>query len=99
MSISVNEAKAILNTPHTRRITEEEREQVLALLQRMNEQNNAAIDLIVQYGGTDGAHHKDWVLDQVVRKLAGDNYEQVVKGACAGEDGPNTYTWDCGIAP
>ncbi len=58
-----------------------------------------AIDLCVQYGGIDGAHHKDWVLDQMVRKLAGDRYEQIVKDACAGDDGPNTYTWDCGIAP
>lgn len=59
----------------------------------------AAIDLIVQYGGIDGAHHKDWVMDQVVRVLAGDQYEQIVKDACDGEDGPNTYSWEIGIAP
>jgi hypothetical protein len=58
-----------------------------------------AIEMIVQYGGIDGSHHKDWVLDQTVRILAGDKYEKIVEEACAGEDGPNTYEWDCGIAP
>jgi hypothetical protein len=58
-----------------------------------------AIELIVKYGGIDGAHHKDWVLDQVVRLLAGSEYENVIREAKAGEDGPNTYDWDEGIAP
>jgi hypothetical protein len=58
-----------------------------------------AIDFIVKYGGIDGAHHKTWVLDQVVRILAEDRYEQIVKDACAGEDGPDTYEWDEGIPP
>ena len=63
------------------------------------ETNQKALDMAVQYGGIDGAHHKDWVIDQIVRILAGDDYEKVVADACAGEDGPNTYTWDEGIAP
>ena len=58
-----------------------------------------AIKFAVEYGGIDGAHHKDWVIDQMVRMLAGDNYEQIVKDACDGEDGPQTYVWDIGIAP
>lgn len=58
-----------------------------------------AIDLAVRYGGIDGSHHKAWVIDQMVRVLAGDKYEEIVDGVCAGEDGPNTYEWDCGIAP
>lgn len=58
-----------------------------------------AIELAVCYGGIDGSHHKNWVIDQMVRKLAGNQYEEIVKEACNGEDGPNTYTWDCGIAP
>lgn len=33
------------------------------------EKREKAINLIIQYGGIDGAHHKDWVLDQVVRIL------------------------------
>lgn len=59
----------------------------------------AAIELIVDYGGIDGAHHKDWVLDQTVRILAGDEYDRIVAEACDGEDGPETYDWETGIAP
>ena len=58
-----------------------------------------AIDIAVKYGGIDGAHHKDWVIDQMVRTLSGADYEQVVKDACDGEDGPETYEWDTGVAP
>lgn len=65
-----------------------------------NEQNiREAISLIVVYGGFDGSHHKDWVMDQVIRKLAGDDYDKIIAKACGGEDGPNTYEWPCGIAP
>lgn len=58
-----------------------------------------AIELAVQYGGIDGSHHKDWVIDQMVRILAGDDYESIVANAKAGEDGPETYSWEEGIAP
>ena len=58
-----------------------------------------AIDLAVQYGGIDGAHHKSWVIDQMVRALAGEEYEALVANAKAGEDGPDTYEWEEGIAP
>lgn len=67
----------------------------------LNEQQkiNEAIELAVRYGGIDGAHHKDWVIDSMVRVLAGDGYEQIVTDACEGEDGPHTYSWNVGIAP
>lgn len=58
-----------------------------------------ALNLILQYGGIDGDHHKMWVLDQVVRVLTGDRYAEWVKEAKNGEDGPQTYDWDEGIAP
>lgn len=58
-----------------------------------------AIDLAVRYGGIDGDHHKAWVIDQMVRILAGDQYESIVKEAKDGEDGPETYEWNEGIAP
>lgn len=82
-----------------------------------------AIQYAVSFGGVDGAHHKDWVIDQMVRALTGcpvetvtalnyrkeaypytrqgesAEYVEVVRNACAGEDGPNTYTWETGIAP
>lgn len=63
------------------------------------ERIDAAIDLAVQYGGIDGDWHKAWVIDQMVRALAGERYEAIVKEAKDGEDGPNSYTWEEGIAP
>jgi hypothetical protein len=41
-----------------------------------------------------GEWHKQWVLDQVVRILAGRGYEQWVEARV--RDG---YTWDTGVAP
>lgn len=58
-----------------------------------------ALTMAFEYGGIDGAHHKDWIIDQIVRALTGENYESFVAHACQGEDGPNTYEWDEGIAP
>jgi len=54
-----------------------------------------AISTAVMYGGTDDAHHKAWVIDQMVRELAGSHYDRIV--AEAGEFG--NYTWDTGIEP
>jgi hypothetical protein len=58
-----------------------------------------ALELIRQYGGIDGAHHKQWLLDQLVRLLARQGYDVWVKQYKKGEDGPDTYEWDIGIAP
>jgi hypothetical protein len=82
-----------------------------------------ALAIAVQFGGIDGAHHKDWTIDQVVRALTGcplvqntstdvrgtpysyltqgdsPEYQTLVADACAGEDGPQTYSWETGIAP
>lgn len=64
-----------------------------------DERIEAALDVAVRYGGIDGAHHKTWVIDQMVRALTGDKYDVLVAKAKDGEDGPDTYEWDCGIAP
>jgi hypothetical protein len=58
-----------------------------------------ALGLIEQLGGIDGGHHKAWVIDQVVRILTGKNYAAWVAEYKRGEDGPETYDWDEGIAP
>lgn len=58
-----------------------------------------AIKLALECGQTDGAHHKMWVIDQIVRILAGDNYESLIRARCDGEDGPDTYAWDVGTPP
>lgn len=58
-----------------------------------------AVELAIRYGQIDGAHHKAWVIDQMVRILSGDTYEELIRLANDGEDGPNTYEWDEGIPP
>ena len=58
-----------------------------------------ALELIYRLGNTDGSHHKQWCLDQVVRILTGENYGDFVAWACAGEDGSYTYDWDEGTPP
>jgi hypothetical protein len=58
-----------------------------------------ALDVARNFGTVDGAHHKMWVIDQMVRELTGDGYDQWVAETCNGEEGPNTYEWDTGIAP
>lgn len=82
-----------------------------------------ALKIAVDHGGTDGDHHKRWVIDQMVRALTGcpmvparaldcrgrpyefeeqgesDEYVRLVAEARAGDDGPETYTWDTGTPP
>jgi hypothetical protein len=58
-----------------------------------------ALNIAIEGGGIDGGHHKQWSLDQIVRMLTGDRYEQVITEYRDGEDGPDTYSWDEGIAP
>ncbi|MET0365171.1 MAG: hypothetical protein ABW169_11015 [Sphingobium sp.] len=58
-----------------------------------------AIGLAVRYGGIDGDHHKAWVIDRMVFALAGPDYDEIVRAAKVGEDGPNTYEWNEGIPP
>jgi len=60
-----------------------------------------AIKIAFKYGGIDGSHHKDWVIDQMVRALhpSKKEYNEFVRKAMDGEDGPSTYTWEIGIPP
>jgi hypothetical protein len=58
-----------------------------------------AVELALNYGQIDGAHHKTWVIDQIVRVLTGDDYKQTITEYRAGDCGPETYSWDEGISP
>lgn len=59
-----------------------------------------ALDIAVEHGGFDGAHHKDWCIDQRVRALLGDRYDSFIAHVCADEDGADDYErWNTGIAP
>jgi hypothetical protein len=57
------------------------------------------VEVILDYGGIDGAHHKQWILDQLLRRMLGSQYEAKIEEWQSGEDGPETYLWDEGIAP
>ena len=71
-----------------------------ATAQRLTVQRNRALGMITQHGGTDGAHHKQWVLDQVVRMLTTPKgYENWVYDYEHNSNGEKLYTWDEGIAP
>lgn len=64
-----------------------------------NPERDKVLELIERFGGVDGGHHKQWVIDQIARILTGTEYEKWVTEMKAGEDGPDTYDWDEGIAP
>lgn len=57
------------------------------------------LNVIFQYGQIDGAHHKAWVIDQIVRILQGKEYTDWVYNYEHDEQTGDTYTWDTGIAP
>lgn len=61
------------------------------------EQKIAAALEMAKTAISDGAHHKQWTIDQMVRLLAGEDYERWVADVTSGEDGPDTYAWDVGL--
>ena len=48
----------------------------------MTPREKRAIRLAVRFGGIDGDHHKAWVIDQMVRALAGAEYKRIVAEGC-----------------
>jgi hypothetical protein len=56
-----------------------------------------ALRVAERYGQTDGAHHKAWVIDQMVRALTGDGYEAWLAEYRIHPSGD--ACWDEGIAP
>lgn len=83
-----------------------------------------ALNIARDFGQYDGAHHKTWCIDQIVRALTGcpiekqevtstsqlpsysyecqgesEEYKKFVQEHNSGDDGPDTYYWDTGIAP
>lgn len=61
----------------------------------MTKEMEKAVDLAFQYGQIDGAHHKTWVIDQMVRALLGPDYDIFISEYQEGGE----YEWDVGIAP
>jgi len=68
-------------------------------IQTIVDKKKKVLDLIHNYGTIDGGHHKQWLLDQIVRVLVGEGYDKWVREYQEGEDGANTYSWDEGTAP
>ena len=64
-----------------------------------------ALDIAFEYGQFDGAHHKMWVIDQMVRALCEteEDYQDFVEKyetPYFDEDGEEYFDlWDTGIAP
>lgn len=65
----------------------------------VREASSEALGFALRFGGFESADNKAWVIDQMSRALLGDAYGQFVANARAGAEGPETYSWDTGIAP
>lgn len=48
-------------------VNNQKTQEMRALQRRINK----ALSIAMKYGGTDGDHHKSWVIDQMVRTLTG----------------------------
>lgn len=72
----------------------------------MNKRITKALYIAYKGGNPDEAHHKQYIIDQMIRALTGcdednetEEYKEWVGHFEDGEDGPNTWEWDTGIAP
>ena len=76
-------------------------QELIKTVQRKDTQKDIEdiMSLISDYGQIGGDHHKAWVLDQIVHIIMKDKYDEFVKYYCEGEDGPDTYGYDAGVAP
>lgn len=52
-----------------------------------------------RYGMVDGVHHKQWVIDQMVRAILGDDYAAWREAYRKADDADRYPEWDEGIAP
>lgn len=73
---------------------------VLNMLKEKDKQIEKVLEIAFQYGQIDGDHHKTWVIDQIVRILTGEKYNEFVKEYETDEEtGEKEWTWKNGIAP
>lgn len=68
-------------------------------VKELEEESKKVLDLIFEYGQIDGGHHKMWVIDQIVRILTKDKYNEWIKNYVYDEETGDIYDWDKGIAP
>ena len=67
----------------------------------MKDRVDKALKLAWRYVQIDGAHHKTWVIDQMVRALCGreEEYKKWVERYETPIVEDEYYLWDVGIAP
>lgn len=67
----------------------------------ITDKDEIILNLIYLYGGVDGAHYKQWLLNEIVKTATEteEKYKKWINHYCDGENGPETYFWDIGIAP
>lgn len=65
----------------------------------LSDKVSKAVDLILVDAQYDGAHHKMWVLDQVLRTLLGpEQYEETIRSwEQRPDDGTIWHEWDTGV--
>lgn len=75
-------------------------------LSELSKRIDEALEIALNYAQIDGSHHKMWVIDQMTRKLLGEDYESWVAKYMFGDKSPveavqqeEYYVWDVGIAP
>lgn len=74
-------------------------------MEHLNGQKNNRITqaayLLLRWGAIDGAHHKQWTIDQALRVLLDKAYDNVIKmyEEPDPDDPDEYYEWDTGIAP
>lgn len=54
------------------------------------------VETILKYGMIDGAHHKQWILDEALRTLLGDKYYKKIEEY---NKDKSSEDWDIGVAP
>jgi len=65
----------------------------------MGEKIEDAVQIAFENGNIDGAHHKQWVIDQMVRALLGPEYKIWVERHNANNTRDGYPPWDTGVAP
>ena len=48
------------------------------LISSLEKRIEDAVEIALNYGQIDGNHHKNWVIDQMLRSLLNDEYEEVI---------------------
>ena len=67
----------------------------------MNKKQQQIINLIEEDGMVDGSHHKQWILDQILRIILKKEYNSWLEkyNSETDENGEIYGEWDQGIAP